>query len=264
MDLNKPETWLSTEIFHVPQGVDISAYQSKLDQIGGINEFGTPNLKLTYMPDLENYSKYYVEWDEAGFGIKTVLRSQFVYDTVFEGETPIDIPPPRWAIKEFVHPSQYLASETISRWAQKTEGQQVYLREIRPPRSDKGYYRPKLRIGKHNGFCCQEMKRDGLTCWGDYREPDESHLKLFRKAVKLREKEENQNPNEPLSEATMKKAALEAANEIKAKEAKQDEKTLHFITENLDEILTEITGEDFRKKAFSIPEKRSESGLIIL
>lgn len=266
MDFNKPETWDET-IHNTPNGVDVRSYQTKINSICGLNEFGKPNILLTWMPAEENYSRYYTEWDTGGFGTKSVLREQYVYETVYEGETPIDIPPPRWALKQFVHPSRYLASEAIVRWKRMTVGQQVFVREIRPPKPATGYYTKFRSIGRHNGFCCRKKKKEGLTCWGDYRKPDESYLLLLKKAVAIRDAEGTQNPNNPLSEETMRRAALEAANEIKAKEEREDAEQFDFVTSNLDAILARITKDNSflaRKKDFSFPGKTTESGLIIL
>jgi hypothetical protein len=253
MDYNKPETW-TEKIHEMPLGVDVKAYQEKINGICGLSPFGTPNVKLTWMPSIENYSKYYSEWNEAGFGTKAILRCQYVYETVYEKGIPFDIPPPRWALKQFVHPSRYITAEETVRWKIMQDGQQVLLRENRPPRSDKGFYTNLRRIGKHNPWCCRKMKKQGLTCWGEYRKPDSSYLLMLKKAVAIREKEENQSPNEPLTEETMAKAALEAANEIKEQDEQAEAYLLARIEENLPKIAAAITGDDSfldRRKDYS-------------
>lgn len=249
MDYNVPETW--TEAIHaMPFGVDVESFQSKINRICGLTPFGTPNVKLTWMPDAENYTKYYSEWDEAGFGTKTRLVGMYVYDENLS-ET---IPPPRWALKQFVHPSRYLGTDDAVRWTSSGNGGQVKVRELRPPRSDKGFYARLMAIGRHNESCCREQKQQGLTCWGDYREPDESYLNLLKKAVAMRDAEESQNPNEPLSARTLQLAAIEAANDVKAQQEREEAITLNHITENLDTILAHATGDKTfldKKKDFS-------------
>ena len=57
MNLNDENTLLDNDIFTAPFGVDVESYQARLNSICGLNEFGTPNLLLTWMPDIGNYTK---------------------------------------------------------------------------------------------------------------------------------------------------------------------------------------------------------------
>ena len=242
---------------------DVKAYQAKIDKICGLTPKGKSTVILSWMPDIENYTRYYSEWDTAGFGTETVLRCQYVERTVVKNGRQIDIPPNRWALKQWQDGSQYAAIDDKLRWLQKQVGQQRLLRENRPALPTEGRYIPLISIGKHNSFCCKEAKGQGFRCWGEYREPDESYLTLLKKAVAQREKENGQNPNEPISQRTLMEAAKEAAIEIKRKEKEADDLLDDMIKDNFKEMTEYYTGVKLDPKIFGFPSKVTKSGLVV-
>ncbi len=274
IDFNRPETWLNSEI-HTPPSFDVKNYQILIDQICGLTPSGKSTVLLSWCPAIENYSHRYCEWDQAGIGTKTHLRGLYKFKTLYDPEgNPIDIPPPRWALKQWQSGAQYIATDELSRW-QKAESnfkdeltenglkkvaQQVAYREVRPPYPKEGRYIPLLRIGKHNGYCCDAEKKNGNICYGEYRIPDEAYLEILRSAFRIREDEKGQNPNEPISAKTLMEAAKEAAEIEEQKRLASKQLISNIIDENWDEIIS--TDPDSLKK-FSFPAFKKQNGILI-
>lgn len=249
-DLNNSKTW--AQVIPAPL-FDLSGYQDKLDSICGLNPYGMPNVKLTWMPDPENWSKYYTEW-EAGFGTKYGLRAQYVFDTI----KGVDVPPPRWAFKQWLSGAQYVETDNIIRWKVAYDGDAKDIRETRPPFPLRGMYiphpSPLMRVARHNGFCCETAKTEKRKCYGRYRAPDESYLILLRQAVERRAEENAQDPNAPLSEATLQRAALETAHIIKQKEESARQVTDDFLKEHWKEIVgADVSAYSFSKGGILLP-----------
>lgn len=258
MDFNDSRTWLTPELHRAP-AFDVAGYQARVDAICGLNSFGRPNVLLSWAPSPENYQKYFCEWDTAGFGTKTEVRAQYVFETLTNKDGDIlELPPPRWVLKQFVPPAFYAATDNSVRWSKKQsapvatqtlvhgaekrsdglqEGSQVFLREIRPPRPVDGYYVPLMAIGGHNGYCCAEMKRSRRTCFGTYREPDDAYLEWLRAAVKLRTESDEENPEAGITPKLLKRAAAEAAEKLEKQEREADEHLHGLVSDNLGEIM---------------------------
>lgn len=260
MDYNNPETWLHPSLHDEPVSFDKGSFQRRIDEICGLNRYGRPNVLLTWMPSQENYSRYYCEWDAAGFGTKFELRGQYIFDTLEDGKgNTLELPPPRWALKQFMPPEQYLLTDNQMRWKKAVtgrEGQRTFVRELRPARPTDGYYVPLIAIGKHNPFCCEAEKKHRLKCWGDYREPGESHLLLLKKAVKRRNAENADRPEAGLTTKMLSQAALEAADTIRRREEIADAAMDHLLNEHMDPMLAYLLNDPSfleRSKAFSLP-----------
>ena len=257
--LNNSKDW--GRVISAPS-FDVQGYQDKIDKICGLNPLGKPNVKLTWMPDAENWSYRYTTWDSGGFGVKKELRAQYVFETV----GGIDIPPPRWTFKQWMSGAQYATTDNQTRWQRRETGRnQVEVRESRPPLPVEGCYvphpSPLLRVAAHNGQCCMDAQASQTKCWGSYREPDESYLILLKQAVKRRDAENAQNPNEPLSEETLKQAAMEAGEIIKAKKEAARANLEGWVDENWQEVFADYTGDKelFPHKEYSI----SKGGIIL-
>lgn len=257
-----PDTWANSEIHNSPTSVDVFDYQQKINQICGLTPGGKSAVSLSWCPAIENYSKYFCEWNLAGFGTKTHLRGTYKYLTLYDPQgNPIDVPPPRWALKQWQSGAQYNATDDMTRWQKTVRGSQSAVREVRPAHPKEGRYIPMLIIAKHGGQCCKEAKENKSICYGEYRAPDDAYLEILRQAVKVRETEGGQNPNEPISQKTLMQAAAEAA---KIEEQKRLE-TSKVINEVLDEHYDEIIGID-PTTAYSLPnkfKKNKESGLLL-
>lgn len=255
-DLNKTDTWIADEIFRVPP-FDFESYQKKIDAICGLNSLGKPNVIATWMPAVENWTPYYTSWtqSDSGFGIDLILRSQYVAQTLEDEDgNVIDVPPPRFALKQWLAGAQYAASEEKSRWLVRRDGFQVHVRENRPPHPKEGRYIPLISIGLHNAWCCKAAKKENVTCWGDYRLPDEAYLTWLQKAVDIRNRTSTQDTNQALTQKTLMEAAKETVLEQNAKKERAELATDSLITENLPEMLELVTGERLRDpKAFSLP-----------
>jgi hypothetical protein len=145
-------------------------------------------------------------------------------------------------LKQFVHPAQY-ANDEITRWAKKTDGKQTLLRELRPAKPLSGYYAPLLRIGRHTPSCCKDAKKDRVTCWGTYRAPDDKYLELLSKAVAIRERENEQRPDEPISTETLLAAGREAVALEQHQHAVGDAWLDKLIDDNLEALVAYYTGD---------------------
>lgn len=279
VDYNNWKTWMTAEIHTPPSSVNIAAYQNRIDEICGFTPSGKSTVLLTWMPAMENYSKYYCEWDKGGFGIKSHLRGTYKFVTLYDPDgNPIDVPPPRWALKQWQSGVQYMATDEQSRW-QKAETNikyeqtehgmqrvagQTFLREVRPSHPKEGRYIPFMRIGKHDGFCCKREQVKGNACYGEYREPDGAYLEVLRSAVKLRSEEVNgQNPNEPISIHTLTQAAKEAAEKEEGKRQRTAELVKGLVNETFDEIMIQASGDDSGRTKYSFGNFKQNNGIYI-
>jgi hypothetical protein len=266
IDYNNPETWCSQEIYNPPDDVDRDGYQAELNRIAGVAPNGKPNIELTWMGEGKAFTRYYSEWDAAGFGTKTQLRAKYAYSTYDDGNLVIDIPGARWVLEQRTDAAQYAVTDEQVRWKKMQIGHANIVREARPPRSLDGYYSHYLTIAKHNRICCAEAKKRNLKCWGEYEAPNERHLELLRRAIKLRDEERNaQSPYEPLSNETLKQAAIEAAAIERAVADKTDAHLDDFIEENAGELIEFFTGIKKEIAPMSIPSgyAKSDGGLIV-
>lgn len=267
IDYNDETTWVDPELHEAP-AFGVSEYQKKIDEICGLNEFGGPNVLLTWMPAIENYSRYFCEWGDAGFGTKTELRALYVFTTLDDDKGhQLEIPPPRWALKQFIHPAQYLGHEERLRWRKRYGNgeNQIWVQEIRPPRPDKGFYGPMIAIGSHNGFCCRAAKKEKRKCWGDYRKPDESYLIWLREAVETRAERGEERPDAGFTPKLLKMAAKEAAETIERRERLADAQMDELIDSNLDSMLAYyLNDKSFLEgtKEFSFPTG-NKGGIIV-
>lgn len=283
VDLNNPETW--AVVIPAPP-FDVLGYQQQVDRICGLNLMERPNILLTWMPSPENWSYKFTEWMAGGFGTTKVLRSQYVFDTI----NGVDIPPPRWAFKQWQSGAQYAANDNHLRWKRRSavthtatccaeaamEGEEctgrgtTEVREIRPALPVEGYYiphpSPLLRVGKHNGYCCTLKQAEGRKCFGDYREPDESYLLLLQAAVTRRDAENAQDPNAALTDETLIAAAVEAKRIIDEQEAQKQQNLSEWADENWQNAWSEYLGDPhlFETKKFSIPTKKSKGGILTI
>lgn len=283
VDLNNPSTW--RQVIPAPP-FDVLGYQAKVDRICGLNLLGRPNILLTWMPAPENWSYKFTEWIAGGFGTTKTLKAQYVFDTIND----IDIPPPRWAFKQWQSGAQYATSDNQVRWKRRSvvthtdtccaeaalEGEEctgkgtTEVRETRPALPVEGCYiphpSPLLRVGKHNGFCCKLNKANGEKCYGEYREPDESYLLLLQRAVARRAEENAQDPNEALSDETLKRAAIEAKEIIDAQEEQRRQNLEEWADENWREVFADYTGDKsfLEGKEFSFPTIKQSKGGILL
>lgn len=287
MDFNDSRTWLTPELHRAPP-FDADGYQKRIDAICGLNEFGKPNVVLTWAPSPENYNPVYCEWDAAGFGTEVEYRAQFVFETLTneKGDT-LELPPPRWALKQFVPPAFYAAHDNQVRWSKRTsapsalttlvpgmkridgtqEGSQVWLRELRPPRPVDGYYVPLMTVGYHNRLCCRQMRKVARTCYGTYREPDESYLEWLRAAVRLRAESGEERPDAGFTPKVLKRAAAEAAAKLEQQQKDAETTTFELISENLGEIVKYMFRDDAEEilaplRSYSF-KSAGDSGIII-
>ncbi len=267
VDFDNPETWLTSEIHNPPSGVDVAAYQKQIDAICGLTPSGDSAVVLTWMPSMENYSRRYCEWDTAGFGTKTHLRGLYCFTTIYDDEgNPIDVPPPRWALKQWLSGRQYIDTDNIVRWEKAASGQQYLLREKRPPHPEKGRYIPLRRIGKHNNFCCVAAKKQNDICYGGYLEPTAQYLDELRLAVRIRSEEQGQDPNAPISQETLAQAAVERARYEQEQQTAAKAAMDEMVEENFGAFASHLFGGDWTKNtAMSLPPKytQTESGLIV-
>lgn len=260
MDYNNPKTWVNPALHNEPALFDKAAYQRRIDGICGLNEYGGPNVLLTWCPSQENYSRWFCEWDEAGFGTKTELRATYVYDTLDDGQgNELELPPPRWALKQFMPPAQYLLTDDQVRWKKAITGknnQRTFVKELRPARPHDGIYVPLLRIGAHTDYCCREEKKHGLKCWGRYAEPGEEQLLILRAAVDARAADNADRPEAGITQKHLRQAATEAAETVRRREEIASAHLDGVLDEHMDSILAHILNDPSfaeRTKAFSLP-----------
>lgn len=262
VNFDDSSTWLTAELHTPPSAVNISGYQKQIDKICGFTPNGKSTVILSWMPSIENYSREYYEWNVGGFGTKSFFRCAYKYfeDVTDENGNPLDIPPPRWALKQWQSGAQYNATDDLTRWQKSVSGSQSAVKEIRPAHPKEGRYIPMLRIGKRRNNCCQKAKSERKTCFCEYREPDGAHLELLRQAVKIRESEGGQNPNEPISAKTLLSAAIEAA-QIEEQKRIESKKLIRGV---IDEHYNEIIGIE-PTTAYSLPKfkKNKENGLLL-
>jgi hypothetical protein len=265
VDLNDPNTW--RQVIPAPP-FDVLGYQQQIDRICGLNLLGRPNILLTWMPDVENWSYKFTEWIAGGFGTTKVLKSQYVFDTI----NGVDIPPPRWAFKQWQSGAQYAANDNQIRWKRREFGGITEYRETRPALPLEGCYiphpSPLLRVGRHNDYCCELKKADGQKCYGEYREPDESYLLLLQAAVARRDAENAQDPNAALTDETLISAAIEAAAIVKEQEEQNQKNLSEWVDENWQQAYVDYVGDPslFDTKKFSIPKnlKKSKGGILTI
>jgi hypothetical protein len=264
IDYNNDATWATDEIYRQPD-FDLASYQARVDKICGKAANGQSNMIVFWSPSPQGYKKRYCEWDKAGFGTKTHLRAKYCYFPYDDGEIAVDIPVPRWVIEQHQDPAQYLATDELTRWKTEDNGKQKSQKELRPRYPTDGIYLPFLVIGKHNGWCCKALKNDSLVCYGDYRVPDESYLALLKQAVVMRDANETQRTDQPISRQTLRQAAREAASRVQKEQEETRAMRETLLDEHLPEILEMMTGEKFRDlPAWSLPTQKTESGLVTL
>jgi len=251
MDYNKPETWNDVSLYESP--VDLAVYQARIDAIFPLLPNGARPVRIVWMASKECFTPYYSEWDLAGQGTKTELRARYRFATIRIPGTKdyIDIPPPRFAIEEYNHPSQYYAGE----------GQYFVedgLRKERRPPIKEGFYSNLFTIAAHNDFCCREARENKLVCWGEYRLPDERDFERLRAAKHHRDTDplNHQNPNEQISDKTLENAALEAKTRIERQEQGLTERTREFVEENAYPLIEMFTGASVKDKLkkYSLPK----------
>lgn len=265
-DKDKPDSWASPELYSSPD-FDLVGYQKKIDDIMGLSATNLPIVRLVWAADRKKcYSKFYVEWDAAGFGIKTELRAKYLYASIKIPGTAdiIDIPPPRWIFEQFHHPGQYLASWEAARF--------VDGKEQRPAPPPNGYYSDLHVIATHkHDECCADAKEKKVICWGRYRAPDEKDLDMLRAAKKARDADPFIDPSKPLDEKAQARIEEEVAVKKEEFEAARDAKLKDFVDEHAVELL-EACGVPVSGRArtsFSIPaglkgiNQKTESGIIV-
>lgn len=283
VDLNDSQTW--RQVIPTPP-FDVLGYQQQIDRICGLNLLGRPNILLTWMPAPENWSWKYTSWIAGGFGSDKILRSQYVFDTI----NGVDIPPPRWAFKQWQSGAQYAANDNQIRWKRRSavthtatccaeaarEGDEctgkgtTEVRETRPPLPVEGCYiphpSPLMRVGEHNTYCCELKKANGEKCYGDYREPDESYLALLAYAVERRAQENAQDPNAALTDETLMQAAIEAKADIDAQEEQKQQNLSEWAAENWQQVYSDYLGDPhlFDTKKFSLPTKKTKGGILTI
>jgi hypothetical protein len=253
-DYDKPQTWASEEIYHYPS-FDKESFQKQLNELFGLSETNLPNVRLVWPGDIKRcYSKFYISWTGAGFGVDTELRAKYRYASIQIPGTPdtIDIPPARWILEEFNHPGQYLASWEAARF-DKTTG-----REIRPAPPPSGYYSHLWTIARHNEQCCKEAVENKKVCWGSYRLPDDHDIETLRKAKQARENARAIDTTRPLDETTMRGIALEVKNLVEDRDKCNERLLDEFIDEYAYELIEYFVGvpcSDVARKKFSIPKE---------
>lgn len=268
LDFDKPESWGNPLIYSYPD-FDVAGFQKKLDDLFGKSDTGLPIVRLVWPGDIKKcYSKFYVAWNAAGFGIKSELRAKYRYASIQIPGTPdiIDVPPPRWIIEQFEHPGQYMASWEAARF--NKEG-----REIRPAPPPNGYYSHLFTIATHDDACCKKAKEDYKVCWGSYRFPDDKDIEMLACAKQRRDADREIDTTKPLDAATLAALDKETEDRIAANEEKNEKILREFVDENAYELLEYVLGRKFSPKArqqFSIPtelrgknNKRTEAGLIV-
>lgn len=266
IDYNEPSSWLNEAVYRAPAGVDMVAFQEKLDEICGKAFNGWSNVRLVWGASPEtSYNRQFCKW-EGEYGIETHLRARYCYFSHDDGQTIIDVPAPRFALEQYNHPAQYVGGDEVARWSMMTDSFGIQSRrELRPRHSTEGLYTPLMVIADHKE--CAAFHKRGKTCWGSYRTPDESYLKVLEQAVHIRDQEYDQRPDEPISLRTLQRAALEVTAQQEAKKQAADEAMDEYVNENMLEIMEQITGQSFKDKlpAWSLPSNtKKENGIITL
>ena len=257
IDYNDPATWGQKAIYQ-PPSFPVADFQKKIDKICGTAPSGEPMVRLVWAASKECFTKFFNVWDSFGFGVFSELRAKYRYATIeINAVDKIDVPPPRWMLEDRVDPVQYAATYEQTRWVWNQDEQ----RQVeRAPKIDltKGYYAPLLTVARH-GVCCKTAKANGVVCWGEYKQPTETELKILARAVERRDAAaKQQSPFEALSNETLEQADKEIGDAQAAIKADRRQKMSDAIDDNPLKFLSYFTGVNFgdKVKAFSIPTKK--------
>lgn len=252
-DLEK--NWTQAGIWQPPE-FDVARYQKKLNDICGVSADGQPVVRLKWAWECKRWRN--THWDEFGNATAGEWRQRYIALTVeIDNDDYVDISPPRWILEERFEPAQYANSWEASRRVHDSaecrrcaniglglieQSTSCVWRDVHGPAPRDGWYNLLPHIGiiaehDHGMQCCaRKWEESRELCYGRYKLPGERELQRLRRAIALRNQDDETNPHAELDPVALKQArqwGLDMIREQKVgrreelKEAIKDEINTH-------------------------------------
>jgi hypothetical protein len=189
-----------------PPAFNVSAYQKKLDEIGGMTQQGEPVLRLVWGGNESKYKA--IEFDDLGNPTKfgPVPRYSFASKRIETWD--VLIPIRRWFIEENTDAGQLEAMGGKNHGAIRVK--------------EKGFYTPYILVADHSK--CKDCLAHEFKCFGEYKAPDNAELlfltEVTYKLIKTRKQDPTKGIN-PLIAAEM--LAQNTPNELEQNALEEQE-----------------------------------------
>lgn len=206
-----PSKWES-EFYPAPDGVDVEAFQKRLNQIAGVSHTGEPILRLEWGGTA--FEMVHIEWNALGMPTRTERRPKYK----FLRPNPItqvaeEIPIRRWIISERSEPEQYRAHDDSDMYFEE-----MGVKKKRQEKPQHGWYAPLVIIGDHRS--CPPDCSDNKLCFGDYKEPSEDELDWVREATYFVQTQKDRiDPRKPIDKGWAEETARKETRKAKRKAA---------------------------------------------
>lgn len=231
--------WTDAGIWE-PPNFDVRGFQKAIDNIVGKSASDYSIVRLMWAWECRRWQN--VKWDEFGNATEGEWRQKYKALTIEIGNDEyVDISPPRWVLEERFEPGQYANSWESSRYVHDPENcrrcqigalgiveqsTSCIRRDVFGPPPRDGWYNLLPHIGiiaehEHGMQCCDRLWSESKEiCFGRYKVPNHVELDALRRAIRLRNQDEELNPHQELSPQALQEAmrwGMQEAQEVQVK-----------------------------------------------